>query len=293
MKICQQCQHSFATQGWACSVCGYQPPKLDGFYSHAPDFAHGGGGFKAEYFEALAKLEAKNFWFRARNELLIRAMRRYKPSASSFLEIGCGTGFVLSGLSRAYPDMKLSGTEIFLAGLSYAAARLPTACLMQMDAREIPFSDEFDAVGAFDVLEHIEEDELVLSQVYRALKPGGILLMTVPQHAWLWSAADEYACHVRRYTARDLHEKVRCSGFQIERSTSFVSLLLPAMMLSRKKNPVATDYDPLAELSLSNTLNSVFMSIMRLEGGLIRAGLSFPCGGSRLLVARKPSSLST
>ena len=145
----------------------------------------------------------------------------------------CGTAYVLSGVAKKFPQAALNGSEIFLAGLGFAAARLPGAKFMQMDARVIPFDNEFDVVGAFDVIEHIKEDEQVLSQIHASLKPAGLMLLTVPQHAWLWSAADEYACHERRYAASDLHLKVKAAGFQLMRSTSFVSVLLPAMMASR------------------------------------------------------------
>jgi SAM-dependent methyltransferase len=261
---------------------------LNGFEAHAEEFANGGGGFNPEYFEELASLEAANFWFRARNELILWALRTYKPNAHSFLEVGCGTGFVLSGIAKTHTEMALSGSEIFLTGLSYAAARVPTAQFMQMDARHVPFVDEFEAIGAFDVLEHIEEDEAVLAQLHKALKPGGVLLLTIPQHPWLWSANDDYACHVRRYTAKELHKKVVDAGFCIERSTSFVSLLLPAMLLSRRKpNKTFTEHDVTAELRLPKLLNNVFLGVMRIEQRLIKLGANFALGGSRLIVARK------
>src|SRR5690606_22871969 len=116
-----------------------------------------------------------------------------------FLEIGCGTGFVLSGVADAFPAVRLFGSEIFTAGLEFAARRQPSVNFMQMDARSLPFLDEFDVIGAFDVLEHIVEDGQVLAQMREALKPNGIILLTVPQHEWLWSPVDEFACHVRRY----------------------------------------------------------------------------------------------
>lgn len=123
--------------------------------------------------------------------------------------------------------------RIFTSGLSIASARLPTANLIQVDARRVPYIDEFDAIGAFDVLEHINEDKLVLKQIYRALKLHGVMLLTVPQHPWLWSSVDEHACHVRRYTAEELHRKVVTAGFQILRTSSFVTAILPAMIISR------------------------------------------------------------
>lgn len=152
----------------------------------------------------------------------------------------------------------------------------------------MPFSGEFDAIGAFDVLEHIEEDEDVLLQLHKALKPEGVLLLTVPQHPRLWSTSDEYACHVRRYTCAEVEVKIRAAGFQILKSTSFVTLLLPAMMVSRdvqKKNKLA--YDPTSELKINPFLNKLFYGLMRLEFLGIKLGLSYPFGGSRLVVAKK------
>ena len=288
MKVCLKCGHAFSSDSWVCPACGHEPARDGAFEVLAPAYAHEGGGFKAEYFETLARLEATNFWFRARNELILWALRTYKPDAANFLEVGCGTGFVLSGIVQAHPEMALSGSEIFLAGLAHAASRVPTAHFMQMDARRVPFKDEFDAIGAFDVLEHIEEDEAVLAQLQQALKPAGVLLLTVPQHPWLWSASDDYAHHVRRYTATELEKKILGAGLEVIRSTSFVSTLLPAMMLSRQlQKRSSRDFDPTSEYNISPFVNRSFEGLLRLELLGIRLGLNYPAGGSRLVVARR------
>jgi trans-aconitate methyltransferase len=196
---------------------------------------------------------------------------------------------VLSGIANQFVDKALYGSEILTAGLDFASSRLPLASFMQMDARHIPYREEFDVIGAFDVLEHIEEDLRVMQQANEALKPGGALLITVPQHKWLWSAADDYACHVRRYTAANIHKKLESSGFCIIRSTSFVSTLLPAMLASRllDSDVSAESYDVAVEWQLSPWLNSVFLQFLRFELALIKTGFNFPLGGSRLVVARK------
>lgn len=246
-------------------------------------------GFKTHYFKELAELEAGNFWFRARNKLILWALHRYSPGLQSFLEIGCGTGFVISAISKRFPEARLSGSEYLEEGLVYARQRVPGAEFTQMDARHIPHESELDAIGAFDVLEHIEEDEVVLQQICIALKPGGMVFITVPQHRWLWSAVDEYACHVRRYTANELHQKVCNAGFEIIRSTSFVSTLLPAMYLSRllQRNKMDVSMDTMAELRINPILNKLFEWLLNFELALIRVGVALPVGGSRLLVARK------
>ena len=250
-------------------------------------------GFKTYYFKELAELEAANFWFRARNQIILWALHRYSPALKSFLEIGCGTGFVISGISKHFPEVRLFGSDYLEEGLVYARHRVPTAKFTQMDAHYIPYESELDAIGAFDVLEHIEKDDAVLQQIYKALKPCGFLYISVPQHHWLWSGVDEYACHVRRYAANELHKKVCQAGFEIIRTTSFVSMLLPAMYLSRllQRNKTDMNMDNMAGFSVNPILNKIFEWFLRFELILIRAGVSLPVGGSRLLVALKPAMI--
>lgn len=260
----------------------------NGYLSFLPDMTETNDGFSAVYFAQLATVEESSFWFRSRNNLLIWALRRYFPHINKFLEIGCGTGLVLSGIQRYFPGLKLSGSEIFSEGLDFAKERLPDVNLFQMDARRIPFEDEFDVIGAFDVLEHIDEDELVLLQMFRAIRRAGGIILTVPQHRFLWSGVDEYSFHKRRYTRRDLVGKVERAGFRIIRVTSFVSFLLPLMIFSRLKQcRPQRDFDPLREYKIGTLLNMTFENVLTIERGLIKSGISFPAGGSLLVVAKK------
>ena len=264
------------------------PEELDGFLNYAPRLNSDQGGYKAKFYDEYAHLEETHFWFSVRCRLIVWAFGRYGSNQSSFFEIGCGTGFVLKALNQAFPKLQLKGSEMLTSGLQYASKRLSAATFIQMDARNIPYVDEFEAIGAFDVLEHIEEDVVVLQQACEALKRDGVLFVTVPQHNWLWSSVDDYSCHVRRYSAKELHQKIESTGFKILRSTSFVSLLIPVMTLSRatKRHP-DNPIDPLAELQISPFMNCLLCMLMSVEAWLIRLGVSFPIGGSRLVVAQK------
>ena len=288
MKVCLRCAANFEHAGWNCNACGYAPPLIGGFPAFAPELATGHQGYDPAYFAHLYSLETHNYWFRARNALLTWALRKYFRTARMFLEIGCGTGFVLAGVARAMPQLTVHASEVSSSGLPFAAQRAPRAELFQMDARAIPFAEHFDVIGLFDVLEHIEEDAAVLAQAHRALRCGGGLVITVPQHPFLWSQYDEHAHHVRRYAARELRAKVLQAGFRVVMMTSFVSLLLPLMMLSRRRQRrPAADYDVLADLRVGGITNFVLESILAIERALIRIGIRFPAGGSLLLVARR------
>lgn len=288
MKVCLACQKRFNSTNWCCPQCGHQPQLDEGYLSFSPELAQKNEGFSAEYFTQLIQLETVNFWFRSRNRLLIWALQSYYKEASSLLEVGCGTGFVLSGIQQAFPDMTLSGSEIFTEGLAFAKQRLPGVSLFQMDARCIPFQEEFDVIGAFDVLEHIEEDEVVLSQMFQATRPGGGILLSVPQHRFLWSRVDEQAFHKRRYERQELVAKVERAGFTLVRATSFVSLLLPVMIFSRmKRQLMQANFDPVEEYKISLVLNGILEKILIVERIAIERGISFPAGGSLLVIARR------
>lgn len=289
MKICLACGKSFETDDFRCPFCGHSPELRDGHPAFAPELSAGNDGFKADFFASLAELEEGNFWFESRNRLLTWALGRYFPNTESFLEIGCGTGFVLSGIQRELQQIKLFGSDIFGEGFAYAKERVPGARFFQMDARNIPFENELDVIGAFDVIEHIEEDEIVLSRIFRAVKSGGGVILTVPQHQWLWSKNDEIACHKRRYSKKELMAKVKKSGFRVLRLTSFVSFLLPLMAVSRLRWQIGVgkQKDSSSELRHSFLINALLKSVCCVESSFIRNGVSFPMGGSLLCVGIK------
>lgn len=268
------------------------PVEINGIRCYAPELAHSDQDYPAEAYARLVELEANNFWFRSRNRIIRGAFRKYLPAPerARILEIGCGTGFVLSAL-RAENRFDLVGAEQHLSGLYYAKRRLPDVEFVQLNARELPYRSEFHAIGAFDVLEHIDEDEEVMANVRSALLPGGLFVITVPQHAWLWSAADDHAHHKRRYSRAELITKLRRAGFKIRFCSSFVFSLLPLMYASRLRRkqsaaPASAEQENYDELALPRVVDAAFSAGMRIDELLIAAGVSLPAGGSLLVVAQ-------
>lgn len=287
MKQCIRCGADFTAVDWQCPQCGFAPRERDGLPQFAPGKDAGDEDFPPEAHAALAELERGSFWFRSRNRALALAVKRYFPAALTFFEVGCGTGVVLEHFAFTFPALDLTGGELSAPGLAIAKSRLPGARLLQADALNLPFAGEFDLVGMFDVLEHIEDDRRALAQLGKSLKPGGGLLLTVPQHAWLWSEWDVYSRHKRRYSRAELAGKVRDAGFDVLWSSALFSLLLPLLVLSRRRSRRAAPADPLDALRLSRPLDAALDGVCRLERGLLAAGLSLPAGGSLLCVARK------
>jgi len=261
--------------------------QTNGIATFAPELADTISGFDPKAFDELAELEAEHFWFVARNQLIVGLATKFFPEARRFLEIGCGTGFVLRAIAGSRRWERLVGSELHPAGLAHARKRLPSeAEFVQMDARDIPAVGVFDLAGAFDVIEHIADDEAVLRGLRAATQTGGGCIIAVPQHPWLWSRADEVAHHVRRYRRGELETKLRRNGFEVLFSSSFTALLLPFMAASRlARNNKDSDADAY-EFRLNPTVNRVLLEILRAEVRMTLGGVRWPAGGSRIVVGR-------
>lgn len=262
------------------------PTNSQDFVCYAPSFLEDSSHFPQEKFKELYELEAGHFWFEARNRIINHFVNRYLGGKKKIkcLEIGCGTGFVLENIARVNPDFELEGTELYVEGLRFAHSRSPHLKFFQSDARNLPFDNEYNGIFAFDVVEHIEEDLDTLKSIYKSLKPGGYVFISVPQHMWLWSKQDEFACHKRRYSRKELAQKLSVCNFTVEAMTSFVFTLLPVMFLSRLKNTEASEMN---EFKISKAANKMLALGMKVDEILIKNGFSLPWGGSLFAVARK------
>jgi hypothetical protein len=120
------------------------------------------------------------------------------------------------------------------------------------------------------------------------LRPGGLLVLTVPQHPALWSAVDDFSRHRRRYTRKELIGKVRGAGYDIARCTSCFSLTLPMLIVARQR-PTRRTFDPVAELRIPRFLNWLLGALVAVESLVIKLGISLPAGGSLLVIARRPA----
>jgi ubiquinone/menaquinone biosynthesis C-methylase UbiE len=149
----------------------------------------------------------------------IDALRSYGfPIHGAVLEIGCSSGFLLHDLRQAFPHAEIVGADIVVKPLERLGESLPGVQLVQMDVLQCPLrGQQFDAVVALNVLEHIEEDGAALEKMARLLKPGGILVLEVPQGPNLYDCFDAYLRHFRRYSKKDLLAKIAASGLQLQK----------------------------------------------------------------------------
>lgn len=236
MKQCAACRSVFDADVWRCPSCSFTPPLAGRWPTFAADLVQSGPKeFDDSIYARMKACENRSFYLRSRRRLIEWAFTTFFPSARNFYDFGAGTGFVLEGLHELRPDLKLFASDLAISALSWIDARLAgRITLFHADAARVPYVDHFDVVGAFDVIEHIDDDVAVLKSLHRLVKPGGGILVTVPQHRVLWSQFDDKTGHKRRYCGNELAVKVRQAGFSVILDTCFMGTLFLPQYLSRR-----------------------------------------------------------
>ena len=190
-----------------------------------------------EMMRALSRAEDRHFWHDARNHFIALQLARLgcEPPAR-VLELGCGGGCVSAALARA--GYAVTGVDGHLPRVLEAAARAPQAHFIVEDlsqANALPETVDFDAVGLFDVLEHLDDPRAALVQALQRVRPGGLVVGTVPALMSLWSDADERAHHRLRYDRRSLDALLASLDDVTEREAlPFNRLLVPPIFVQRR-----------------------------------------------------------
>ena len=266
---------------------------VEGIKCFSPEVASSYEDYPDEGFELTDKGGESSFWVRSRNRLFKRFVEDHLLTSGKtrFLEIGCGTGGFIQKIAENQ-NLKITGSEIYLKGLLLAKRKLPNVDFVQFDVTRGVVGDEFDLIVAFDVVEHIENDVAALSNINKMLCKGANLIVTVPQHMFLWSRLDEIVKHKRRYSRRELIRKLHESGFDVTYCTSFVFTLFPLMLVSRMfdkgRNQAQADGVALENrVKFSGVLNWIFDQFMRIDEAFIKMGMSLPFGGTLVVIAKK------
>ena len=185
-------------------------------------------------YEVEARVEAEHWWFRGRRLLFAKELRDLEIGVSARgLDIGTGTGSNLRML-RKQGYQNITGVDLNELAARYCLAKGFNSVLVG-DANHLPFAEsQFDLILATDTIEHIEDDQKSLEEIYRLLSPGGYAIVAVPAFPALWGLQDIVAQHKRRYRIGDLREKIRSCGLTIRKAYYFNYLLFVPIWVARR-----------------------------------------------------------
>jgi SAM-dependent methyltransferase len=175
--------------------------------------------------------EHQHWWFRARRELIAEMIVRFVPPGAPFLDVGCGTGSLLERLGEGVEPWGLDPSIESVARSRARGLRHVHEGFVDV-IRELPQSF-FAGIGFFDVLEHLDEDVAALRLAHGALRPGGVVVATVPAFQWLWSQHDEMHQHRRRYRREELGKRMVEAGFALEVLTYYNARLFALAAAAR------------------------------------------------------------
>lgn len=232
-------------------------------------------------------LEENSFWFEHRNQCIVKLVKNFSPDSYLF-DIGGGNGFVSQALEKEGINTVL--VEPGEQGVLNAKKRnLKNLICSTVEEAEF-HSDAVPSIGLFDVLEHIEKDELFLKKLHKLLVSNGKIYISVPSYRFLWSSEDDLAGHYHRYTLKTLRKSLLGAGYTILYSTYIFSYLpipifllrsIPSKLGWSKKKIEIKDHQRAHERM------PMLEKVHRWELKQISKLKTIPFGGSCLLVATK------
>lgn len=262
--------------------------------------------FDRAFFPLLRDMQTRHFWYRGRHRFLLHALRRclkehsIDSRESRVIDIGGGCGGWIQYLAEI---QNLRWKELALAdscgdALEFAKDLLPkTVSRHQVDLLNLSWNDDWDIVFLLDVLEHIPDDNRAIMEITKTLRPGGLLIVTVPAIQFFWSWNDEFVGHQRRYSRRSLCAAARGAGLEVLDARYFQFLLSPLYFVNRlltTRSSQDLTYEQKLTLHAAShrvphwLVNSFLTGVFSAEtpvGHWIR----FPWGTSCLGVFRKPA----
>ncbi|HEY7959390.1 MAG TPA: class I SAM-dependent methyltransferase [Sphingomicrobium sp.] len=234
-------------------------------------------------YQQMAELDDRHWWYCARRQVLAELIRREArpPANAAILEIGCGTGHNLAMLAEFG---HVDGLELDDEARALSEKRLGRK-VMSAPLPELAGVPEghYDLIGAFDVVEHIDDDAAALASIATKLKPGGKFVIAVPAHQWMWSAHDVVNHHKRRYSKRALRRLIESSPMKLNMIGYFNSLLFPLAIAERAASKIRGKENADVKLPVS-PLNAALEAVFAAERYLV-GRLPLPPGLSLFAVA--------
>ncbi len=235
-------------------------------------------------YKQMKETQSCHWWYLSRRKILDKALEKHVGSCNDILDIGGGMGGNIELLKKY-------GSLTIFEKNKYAVEYLSTLDSCHVIQGSFPESIDkhfpnFDLITMFDVLEHIKDDQIALEKIYKLMKKGNKLIITVPAYQFLFSHHDIVFHHYRRYNMQEILSKVQTVGFDVRHHTYFNTILFPIALISRiisKLSPKIQNHEQNIHKSKSNL---ILEKIFSLEKHLINR-FRLPYGLSILLILEK------
>ncbi len=242
---------------------------------------------KQTEYAQMAEQERTYWWHKGRARIIESYLENTAagPRKSKILNVGCGTGGTVTLLERYGVVDNVDTSDVALAFMKQGGYRR----LTKVTGTTLPFADKtYDLVVAFDVLEHIKDENKALREWSRVLKDTGAVVLTVPAYQWLWSGHDVALGHQRRYTIKRLVAAAKQARLSADKKSYAIVFSLPLVVgfrllhsVWRKKDSATASY-----VRIPGWINTLFAGFLYAEARL-HGKVYFPAGTSVVAVFRK------
>lgn len=241
---------------------------------------------KSDEYEIMFRVEDHHWWYVGLRGLLdLYWQRHVKMECPCVLDVGCGTGATLDAVRDV---ATATGVDAAPEAIHLCRIRDLQATAVA-SAEGLPYpAEQFDVIISCDVLCHrsIRDKTIPVREMYRVLKPGGLLFLNLPAYQWLHSSHDVHVYTDRRFTRTESSFILNSCGFEVVESTYWNTVLFPAIAavrLWRKAFPLpASDLDE----QRPSALSPLFSACLALERTVLRR-MPLPFGLSVFALARK------
>ena len=240
----------------------------------------------AEY-QKMQDAEDSMWWYLATRKCMLSFLSKFLGDTTGrVLDGGCGTGGFLRLLGDVLPNAERVGIELNQWAVK-ASQSTSDAHIVCGSVNQLPFRNNvFTGIVSTDVIYHQQvDDHLAISEAYRCLEPGGVLLIQAPAYKWMRSAHDARVSGARRYTRSEIEAMLEGAGFSIVVSTYRNTLLFPLMAIHRilsKGDAAGSDVK-----KYPSVIETMFRAILSVEQAILNVGVVLPFGGSVLVAGRK------
>ena len=234
-----------------------------------------------------------HFWYHARLIFLKTLLSLVYSSFNKnrkILDIGCGTGTELDIL-------KSFGS---VTALDKNTQALKTIKNQNVDILQINIENKnlgthlYDTICCFDVMEHINNDEKAIKNIFNSMKTGGYLFLTVPAFKTIFGPHDIALEHVRRYNKKEIKNKILVAGFEIYKIGYWNFLLFPLEALYRIFKKILAKFINIKNQSENKTppiiINDLLFLLLNIDNFFIKKNIHPPFGLSLYCIAKKPDS---
>jgi len=242
-------------------------------------------------YKEIQNLQKRKNWFlHGRNHLALSLIKKHANVIEpvKVLDVGCSEGGFLATLKSNGFDF--SGIDVNQSALDLCKNYGCQDNVKYGDALSIPFENEtFDVVTLLDIIEHIEDDSKALKESMRVCKAGGMILIFVPAHQWLWSTNDVVYHHKRRYSQKQIVNLLKSMNLKIKNTSYFnMFLFVPFLGMILLKKIMGDTKASNVLTMVPRAINWIFTQLMKFEAFMIsKLGWHLPFGSSIVVSVEK------